>query len=128
MDIKVKIHRLFNNDYSNIRGFASATFDGVLAVHGIKIMENRYGGTFIALPSAKGKKDYYDIVHPTTAEFRNQLNQAILGEYKRVLAKEEKRVKENGGELPAQIEIAENNVSFHEPEVTLFDTDSFTTV
>lgn len=49
MDIKVKIHRLFNNDYSNIRGFASVTLDGVLAIHGIKIMVNRYGGTFVAM-------------------------------------------------------------------------------
>ncbi len=126
MDIKVKIHRLFNNDFSNIKGFASMTLDNVLAVHGIKIMMNRNGVTFVALPSARGKKDYYDVVHPLTADLRNQIQDAVLSEYKRVLAKEKQRASENGEELPGQIVIAENNVPFHEPEVTLFDAD-FTT-
>ncbi len=121
MDIKVKIHRLFNNDYSNIRGFASVTLDGVLAIHGIKIMVNRYGGTFVAMPSAKGKNDYYDVVHPTTAEFRKQLNDAIISEYKRIL-----KAKNNGEALPEQIEISENNVPYHEVEVSLFDSNYFT--
>ena len=121
MDIKVKIHRLFNNDYSNIRGFASVTLDGVLAIHGIKIMVNRYGGTFVAMPSAKGKNDYYDVVHPTTAEFRKQLNDAIISEYKLIL-----KAKNNGEALPEQIEISENNVPYHEVEVSLFDSNYFT--
>lgn len=121
MDIKVKIHRLFNNDYSNIRGFASITLDSVLAIHGIKIMVNRYGGTFVAMPSAKGKNDYYDVVHPTTAEFRKQLNDAIISEYKRIL-----KAKNNGEALPEQIEISENNVPYHEVEVSLFDSNYFT--
>ncbi len=121
MDIKVKIHRLFNNDYSNIRGFASITLDSVLAIHGIKIMVNRYGGTFVAMPSAKGKNDYYDVVHPTTAEFRKQLNDAIISEYKRIL-----KAKNNGEALPEQIVISENNVPYHEVEVSLFDSNYFT--
>ncbi len=121
MDIKVKIHRLFNNDFSSIKGYASMTFDNVLAVHGVKIMMNRNGGIFVAMPSAKGKKDYYDVVHPLTAELRNQIQDAVISEYKRVIKNEKQRVSENGEELPGQIEISENNVPFHEPEVTLFD-------
>ena len=84
MEIKVKIHRLFNNDYSNVRAAASMTLDGVLAVHGVKVMTNSKGGTWVALPSAKGKKEYYDVVHPLTAELRKQINCAVLSEYKRV--------------------------------------------
>lgn len=125
MDIKVKIHRLFNNDYSNIRGFASVTLDGVLAIHGIKIMVNRYGGTFVAMPSGKGKNDYYDVVHPTTAEFRKQLNDAIINEYKRILAKKKEKAQNDGEALPEQIEITENNIPYHEVEVSLFDSDYF---
>ncbi len=99
------------------------TLDGVLAVHGIKIMAYRNGGTWVAMPSAKGKIDYYDVVHPLTAELRSQINNAVLSEYKRVLAQEKERAQEHGEDLPTQIEIAENNVSHHEPEITLFDTD-----
>lgn len=49
MEIKVKIHRLFNNDYSNVRAAASMTLDGVLAVHGVKVMTNSKGGTWVSV-------------------------------------------------------------------------------
>lgn len=106
MEIKVKIHRLFNNDYSNVRAAASMTLDGVLAVHGVKVMTNSKGGTWVALPSAKGKKEYYDVVHPLTAELRKQINCAVLSEYK--------RVRDAGG-------VSESQVSDRESEHTLFD-------
>lgn len=106
MEIKVKIHRLFNNDYSNIRAAASMTLDGVLAVHGIKIMSKTNGATWVALPSAKSKSGYYDVVHPLTAELRRQINSAVLSEYK--------RVRDAGG-------VSESQVSDRESEHTLFD-------
>lgn len=124
MEIKVKIHRLFNDDYSNIRGTASMTIDGVWAVHGIKIMMHRNGGVWVALPSAKGNNGYYDVVHPLTAALRKQMNDAVLNEYRRVLAIEEKRAANSGEELSAQVEIAENNIPYRESEVTLFDMDT----
>ncbi len=107
MEIKVKIHRLFNNDYSNIRATASMTLDGVLAVHGIKIMANSKGGMWVVLPSAKGKEEYYDVVHPLTAELRKQINSAVLSEFK--------RVRESGVDVLPD--------SARETEHTLFDED-----
>lgn len=107
MEIKVKIHRLFNNDYSNVRAAASMTLDGVLAVHGIKVMANSKGGIWVALPSAKGKQEYYDVVHLLTAELRKQINSAVLSEYK--------RVRESGVDVLPD--------SARETEHSLFDTD-----
>lgn len=111
MEIKVKIHRLFNNDYSNVRAAASMTLDGVLAVHGIKVMANSKGGIWVALPSAKGKQEYYDVVHPLTAELRSQINTAVLNEYK--------RVRESGED----IESASARNSTRTTEFSLFDED-----
>lgn len=111
MEIKVKIHRLFNNDYSSVRATASMTLDSVLAIHGIKIMENSKGGIWVALPSAKGKQEYYDVVHPLTAELRKQINSAVLSEYK--------RVRDSGEDTES---VSARNTT-HETEFSLFDED-----
>lgn len=111
MEIKVKIHRLFDDDYSSIRGTASMTLDGVLAVHGIKIMSKTNGATWVALPSAKSKSGYYDVVHPLTAELRKQINSAVLSEYK--------RVRDSGEDT----ELASARNTTHETEFSLFDED-----
>lgn len=60
MEIKVKIHRLFNNDYSNVRAAASMTLDGVLAVHGVKVMTNSKGGTWVKVLEIVNTFDEYD--------------------------------------------------------------------
>ena len=109
MEIQVKIHRLFNNECSNILGIASIILDGVIAIHGIKIMENMHGGK------------YYDIVHPVTAEFRCQLNDAIMQEYRKLLSKHQSQAATAGEPLPEQIAIEENNIPHQAQERTLFD-------
>lgn len=111
MEIKVKIHRLFDDDYSSIRATASMTLDGVLAVHGIKVMTKANGATWVALPSAKGKQEYYDVVHPLTAELRKQINSAVLSEYK--------RVRDSGEDT----ESASDRNTIRETEFSLFDED-----
>lgn len=128
MNIQVKFHRLFNNECSNLLGIASVILDDSLAIHGIKIVENVHGGKFVAMPSAKSKKgaggQYYDIVHPITSEFRRNLNEAIMREYKSVLEKHTQEAEANGGPLPEQLEIPENNVPYRtsdESTKTLFD-------
>ncbi len=125
MEIQVKIHRLFNNECSNILGIASIILDGVIAIHGIKIMENMHGGKFVAMPSAKSKNGtggkYYDIVHPITSEFRCQLNDAIMQEYRKLLSKHQSQAATAGEPLPEQIAIEENNVPHQAQERTLFD-------
>lgn len=122
MKIKASIHRLFNNELSSsLCGYASITLDDMIAIHGIKIMINRHGGTWVALPQGKSKNGYYDMVHPLTKELRTQINDAVLSEYKRVLAEEKERFEADGKALPAQIVIAENTIPRHAPEETLFD-------
>ena len=121
MKIKVKIHRLFNNDFSNIRGYASITLDDAVAIHGVKIMANHHGGLWVALPQGKSKNGYYDIVHPLSKEVRGEWNGAILHEYKRILAIEKKRAEAAHEPMPGQIEIQENNIPYNPPEETLFD-------
>ena len=110
-DVKHFVH------YDHLGGFSP--------IHGIKIMENMHGGKFVAMPSAKSKNGtggkYYDIVHPVTAEFRCQLNDAIMQEYRKLLSKHQSQAATAGEPLPEQIAIEENNIPHQAQESTLFD-------
>jgi stage V sporulation protein G len=48
---------------------------------------NSSKGLFVAMPSYKaGNGEYKDICFPVTKEFREQLNQAVIGAYNQALA------------------------------------------
>ena len=75
----IKIRKLF--DDGPMRAVVSATFDGQLAVHDIKVINarDRY---FIVMPSRKNPDSTYrDIVHPINAEFRAMLEERIIAAY-----------------------------------------------
>ena len=64
-----------------LRALVSVTFDGVLAVHDIKIIDSR-GRLFLAMPSRRmpdGK--YRDIVHPIGPSLRETLEKTVLRAY-----------------------------------------------
>lgn len=46
MKISATINRLVDKPDSNIKAFASVSFDGFYAVHGIKVCEEKKGGLF----------------------------------------------------------------------------------
>ena len=82
MKISATINRLVDKPDSNIKAFASVSFDGFYAVHGIKGEKGR----FVSMPSTQytdrdGNKQYQDIFHPISKGARNALNQAVLNAY-----------------------------------------------
>lgn len=88
----IKIRRIF--DEGAMRAIVSVTLDDVLAIHDIKVICAR-GKYFIVMPSRKMPDETFrDIVHPITAEFRSQLEEAVLAEY----AKEAQRVRDEAHE------------------------------
>ena len=75
----IKIRKIF--DDGPMKAVLSATFDGQLAVHDIKVIYAR-DKYFIVMPSRKNPDDTYrDIVHPINAEFRSQLEKDIISAY-----------------------------------------------
>lgn len=88
----IKVRRVF--DEGAMRAIVSVTLDDVLAIHDIKVICAR-GKYFIVMPSRKMPDDTFrDIVHPISAEFRAQLEEAVLEEY----AREAKRIREEAPE------------------------------
>ena len=75
----VKIRKLF--DEGPMKAIVSVTFDGQLAVHDIKVI-NAKDKFFIVMPSRKNPDGTFrDIVHPINAEFRSELEGAVIKAY-----------------------------------------------
>ena len=75
----IKIRKFF--DDGPMKAFVSVTFDGALAVHDIKVINAR-DKYFIVMPSRKNPDGTFrDIVHPINAEFRSELEGAVIKAY-----------------------------------------------
>ena len=83
MEITKVTVREFNKKNSDLKGFATVTLDDELVLTGIKLVKGKKG-MFISMPSQYSEKaeDYFDIFFPITAEFRSELQDAIIEEYK----------------------------------------------
>ena len=79
----IKIRKTFEE--GPMKAIASVTFDHQLAVHDVKVIYAR-DKFFIVMPSRKNPDDTYrDIVHPINAQFRAQLEEALIKAYEEEL-------------------------------------------
>ena len=75
--------RLMNKD-TKMKAVASVTFDDEFVIHDIKVIEGEKGW-FIAMPSRKSADgEYRDIAHPIKSGVRDELQSAILNEYRKL--------------------------------------------
>ncbi|MDD5650202.1 MAG: septation regulator SpoVG [Candidatus Nanoarchaeia archaeon] len=77
-EVRIKISK-----DSRIKAFVSVTFDNVLVVHGIKILDGEKG-IFIAMPSKRVETKFKDLVHPINTDFRKTIQDRILLEYGKI--------------------------------------------
>ncbi len=85
MKVKAAINKIVDKPESTVKAYASVSFDGAFAVHGIKVCENEKG-RFVSMPSTSykdrnGETKYSDTFHPVTKEAREALNQSVLNAY-----------------------------------------------
>ncbi len=79
----VKVRKIFEE--GPMKAIVSVTFDAQLAVHDIKVINAREK-LFIVMPSRKNPDGTYrDIVHPINADFRAELESAVLAAYETAL-------------------------------------------
>lgn len=94
----IKVRKLFED--GPMKAIVSVTFDGQLAVHDIKVINAR-DKYFIVMPSRKNPDDTYrDIVHPINAQFRAQLESAVIDAYHAELEAAEAAAAESTDALP----------------------------
>lgn len=80
---EVQINKLMSEEGDDLKGYASVTFDGTFAVHGIRIVEDKSGALFISFPARRRKNGgYNDIAHPTNNVLRQRISEAVLEKYR----------------------------------------------
>ena len=76
--------RIRNTDGTgSLKAYVTVTFDNCFVVHNVKILELKDGSFLIGMPSRKtANGEFKDVAHPITPEFRAELQEAIISEYK----------------------------------------------
>lgn len=71
-----------------LKAFATLTFDDCFVVRDLKVI-NGNNGLFIAMPSRRRSDGTYsDVAHPLNSQLRNRIEEAVLGEYHRLVGAE----------------------------------------
>ncbi len=93
----IKIRNFF--DQGPMKAVVSVTFDDALAVHDIKVIYAR-DKYFIVMPSKKNADgSYRDIAHPINAQFRAELENAVIDAYNVQLVAAQEAEKEEQGDV-----------------------------
>lgn len=100
MQVAVKIHSIHME--GQVLADASANINGCFAIRGIRVVQGS-DGPFASMPSYKSGGEYKDICFPTTKEFYQQFQQAVVGAYQQELAQlYDRRMGNMGQQQPAQ--------------------------
>ncbi len=104
--VEIKISSMYPpGQQGSTRAYASATIGGCFAVRGIKVVEGGRDGLFVSMPSRKTTDGYKEVCFPVTAEFRNELHNAVLDAYQQALAMAQAppvQQEGTGGETPQE--------------------------
>lgn len=66
---------------NNVVGFANVTFNDMVAISGIRILDSEKG-LFVSMPRAKDSQgEYRDIAFPVMKGLRSRINKAVLDAY-----------------------------------------------
>ena len=69
-------------EYGRLKALVSVTFDGVFAVHDIKVIDG-HDRLFLAMPSRRMPDGRFrDIAHPVGSVLRDELEQQVLDAYR----------------------------------------------
>ena len=83
MQVTARIHSIHME--GQVLADASVNINGCFAIRGIRVVEGSEG-PFASMPSYKSGGEYKDICFPTTKEFYQQFQQAVVGAYQQELA------------------------------------------
>lgn len=104
--VEIKISSMYPpGQQGGIRAYACATIDGCFAVRGIKVVEGGRDGLFVSMPSRKTVDGYKEVCFPVTAQFRDQLHNAVMEAYQQAFTMAQApsvRQEEQEGDAPQE--------------------------
>ena len=80
MKIQTRVNP-YNKEGSNVKAYADVMFDDCFVIKDARIMEGK-NGLFVGMPSKQVSGKYKETCHPITKEFKQELDDAVLSEYK----------------------------------------------
>ena len=82
---EVKVYPV--QDSGRLKAYATMVFDDAFIIRDLKIIEGD-SGLFVSMPSRRRKDGFRDIVHPLNSETRQNVENAIIEEYKKTVVVE----------------------------------------
>ncbi|SDB14781.1 SpoVG family protein [Eubacterium oxidoreducens] len=68
-----------------VKAVGSFALDGVFAVRGVRVMEDKNGCDFVAYPARQNERGKYeDLAFPLSKELYYHISDAIIAEYRRL--------------------------------------------
>jgi stage V sporulation protein G len=90
--------KIFPVNEDKLKAYVTVTFDDSFVVRDLKVIQGN-NRLFVAMPSRRMKDgSFRDVVHPSNAEMREQLEKAIFEEYNRSLESHSNRDSQTNSE------------------------------
>jgi stage V sporulation protein G len=95
--VKVTEVKLSLRNHEMVGAYATIVLDDFFAIHELRIIQSA-GGYFVAMPSKPiGDRRRADTAHPITLEARRTIEEAVMAEYRRVVAEAARSTAEKTG-------------------------------
>ena len=77
-----RMYKMEEKEGSNLKAFVDIKVADAILIKGIRVLTNKEGGLFVAMPSHKAQDGkYYETVVPMTKEIRQELQELVLAAY-----------------------------------------------
>ncbi len=102
------------DDGSKTKALANLVINGEIAINNVKVMEGANGNLNPVMPSKKVGNGYEDVVHATTTEAYDQIKEAVMSNYEKLIASGEQTLKTDLGLDKTKPVVSDIKVTLHE--------------
>lgn len=102
------------DDGSKTKALANLVINGEIAINNVKVMEGANGNLNPVMPSKRVGNGYEDVVHATTTEAYDQIKNAVMSNYEKLIASGEEKLKNDLGLDKYKPAVSDIKVSLHE--------------
>ena len=92
MIMRITEVRIYPTNEERVKAYATISFDNCFLVQEIRVIKGPTG-LFVSFPAKKQRDGtYWDIAFPANAETRRMIQRAILAEYEKVVAANDREI------------------------------------
>jgi stage V sporulation protein G len=89
---EVRVTLCEDEKHDRLKAFATMTLNNAFVIRGLKIIQGT-NGVFVAMPSRRRPDgQFQDIAHPINIETRREMEDIVLAEYEREVARQASQV------------------------------------